>query len=217
MAYVYRHIRLDKNEPFYIGIGNDENYSRANSIKNRNRYWNSIYNKTRIEIDILISNLTWDIACEKEKEFISIYGRKDLGTGTLVNLTLGGEGKIGAIISKETREKLSIAGKGRKRPKEVIEKIRLKNIGKKRSKETIKKLSESHKGIRIFGHKQSEETKKKISDFHKNRKRNPMSIETKLKIGAANKLKNHYLISEETKKKLSESMKKYWENKKMGI
>jgi hypothetical protein len=21
MAYVYRHIRLDKNEPFYIGIG----------------------------------------------------------------------------------------------------------------------------------------------------------------------------------------------------
>ena len=217
MAYVYRHIRLDKNEPFYIGIGNDENYSRANSIKNRNRYWNSIYNKTRIEIDILISNLTWDIACEKEKEFISIYGRKDLGTGTLVNLTLGGEGKIGAIISKETREKLSIAGKGRKRPKEVIEKIRLKNIGKKRSKETIKKLSESHKGIRIFGHKQSEETKKKISDFHKNRKRNPMSIETKLKIGAANKLKNHYLISEESKKKLSESMKKYWENKKMGI
>lgn len=24
MAYVYRHIRLDKNEPFYIGIGKDE-------------------------------------------------------------------------------------------------------------------------------------------------------------------------------------------------
>ena len=21
MAYVYRHIRLDKNEPFYIGVG----------------------------------------------------------------------------------------------------------------------------------------------------------------------------------------------------
>jgi len=24
MAYLYRHIRLDNNEPFYIGIGNDQ-------------------------------------------------------------------------------------------------------------------------------------------------------------------------------------------------
>lgn len=24
MAVVYRHIRLDKNEPFYIGIGNEK-------------------------------------------------------------------------------------------------------------------------------------------------------------------------------------------------
>ena len=31
MAYLYRHIRLDKNEPFYIGIGSNElnNYKRA--------------------------------------------------------------------------------------------------------------------------------------------------------------------------------------------
>lgn len=27
MAIVYRHIRLDKNEPFYIGIGKDEKKS----------------------------------------------------------------------------------------------------------------------------------------------------------------------------------------------
>ena len=31
MAYVYRHIRLDKNEPFYIGIGSDKTYKRANA------------------------------------------------------------------------------------------------------------------------------------------------------------------------------------------
>jgi len=29
MCYVYRHIRLDKNEPFYIGIGSDFNYQRS--------------------------------------------------------------------------------------------------------------------------------------------------------------------------------------------
>ena len=37
MAYVYMHIREDKNEPFYIGIGNDDNgYKRAYSKRNRN-------------------------------------------------------------------------------------------------------------------------------------------------------------------------------------
>ena len=29
MAYLYRHIRLDTNEIFYIGIGSDINYKRA--------------------------------------------------------------------------------------------------------------------------------------------------------------------------------------------
>lgn len=42
MAYVYRHIRLDKNEPFYIGIGSNETYKRANTIKDRNKIWYDI-------------------------------------------------------------------------------------------------------------------------------------------------------------------------------
>ncbi len=29
MAYVYKHIRLDTNEIFYIGIGNNNDYGRA--------------------------------------------------------------------------------------------------------------------------------------------------------------------------------------------
>ena len=41
MAYVYRHIRLDTNQPFYIGIGSDKNYFRANqkTSSKRNSYW----------------------------------------------------------------------------------------------------------------------------------------------------------------------------------
>jgi hypothetical protein len=34
-AYVYRHIRLDKNQPFYIGIGRTENYARAFNKKDK--------------------------------------------------------------------------------------------------------------------------------------------------------------------------------------
>ena len=51
MAILYRHIRLDKNEPFYIGIGKDE--VRAFSNKSRNRYWRFIVGITDYEVDIL--------------------------------------------------------------------------------------------------------------------------------------------------------------------
>ena len=43
--YLYRHIRLDKNEPFYIGVGtkcdNIDNLShkRSKTTQNRNKFW----------------------------------------------------------------------------------------------------------------------------------------------------------------------------------
>ena len=51
---VYRHIRLDKNEVFYIGIGNDSNYKRSKIKANRSVYWKNIVNKTFYEIEILL-------------------------------------------------------------------------------------------------------------------------------------------------------------------
>lgn len=214
MAYLYRHIRLDKNEPFYIGIGSDNAYKRANDKKNRNKIWNDIAAKTDYEVDILFDNISWEDACKKEIEFISLYGRKSNKSGILANLTIGGEGKVGCIISDKTRKKLSLAGKGRKMSFETIEKIKLKNIGKKRSEETKKKLSESHKGIKVFGRINSKETRQKISIANKDKKRKPLSEETKRKIGLANKIKKHLPISDETKKKLSEALRLYWVNKK---
>ena len=102
MAYVYRHIRLDKYEPFYKGIGNDKNgYKRAFSKKGRSKFWNYLYKKCEIKIEILVSDISWKKACEKEKYFINLYGRRDLKNGTLVNLTEGGEGVLGYRHSKE--------------------------------------------------------------------------------------------------------------------
>jgi predicted GIY-YIG superfamily endonuclease len=100
---LYRHIRLDKNEPFYIGIGTlDRPYSKHQ----RNRYWNYIVKKTDYNVEILLDGLTWEVACEKEKEFIKLYGRKDLGYGSLVNLTDGGDGTINHRHTQETKEKM---------------------------------------------------------------------------------------------------------------
>ena len=106
MAYFYRHIRLDKNEPFYIGIGSDAKYKRANSINPRTKHWKNIISKTEYRVDIVMDNLSWDEACEKEKEFIAIYKRNCDG-GILCNLTIGGEGAFGRILSEETKSKIS--------------------------------------------------------------------------------------------------------------
>jgi alpha-galactosidase/6-phospho-beta-glucosidase family protein len=57
-------------------------------------------------VDIVIDNLSWDEACEKEKEFIAIYKRNCDG-GILCNLTIGGEGAFGRILSEETKSKIS--------------------------------------------------------------------------------------------------------------
>jgi len=147
MAYLYRHIRLDKNQPFYIGIGNDEDYKRSKIKANRSNFWKRIISKTEYRVEILLDNLTWDEACYKESEFIFLYGRKDLGTGTLVNMTNGGEGTLGIKRSEEYILKLSERQKGEK----------AYMFGKKHSEETIRKMSETKKGKLP-----SQETKEKL-------------------------------------------------------
>lgn len=86
---VYRHIRLDKNEPFYIGIGNDED--RAYRKDGRNPLWSNIVQKTEYKVQILFEGLTREEACEKEIELISLYGRINKGDGILANITSGGD------------------------------------------------------------------------------------------------------------------------------
>lgn len=65
MAEIYRHIRLDTNEVFYIGIGKDK--ERAFSNKKRNRHWIGIVNSVGYSVEILKSDLSWEDACELEK------------------------------------------------------------------------------------------------------------------------------------------------------
>tara|TARA_R110000796_G_C14301929_1_gene405371 strand:- start:53 stop:589 length:537 start_codon:yes stop_codon:yes gene_type:complete len=111
---VYRHIRLDKNKPFYIGIARDPN--RPNNKKDRSAFWKNIINKTEYIVEILFDNLTKDKAIKKEIEFIKLYGRVDLKTGTLCNLTMGGEGtgELNPDLELARREKIKNALTGGK-------------------------------------------------------------------------------------------------------
>lgn len=105
--YLYKHIRLDKNEVFYVGIGSSTSkskYGRAYKKTDRNKFWHNIVNKTDYKVEIVLESDNYEFIKEKEIEFIDLYGRKDLGKGTLCNLTDGGEGTIGMIVSQEFRD-----------------------------------------------------------------------------------------------------------------
>ena len=164
MAYLYRHIRLDKNVPFYIGIGSDRNYNRAYRFTKRNNYWNRIYEKTEIQVEIVLDNLEWNEACKKEMEFIKLYGKYPVGT--LCNMTDGGDGILGlkrnAVFCKRNSEI---------------------HRGKKYDLSTRLKMSRSHSGkILTLEHRNN------ISKATKGRK---LSDEHKIKIGQKNKSINH--------------------------
>jgi hypothetical protein len=179
MAVVYRHIRLDKNEPFYIGIGEKEN--RAYKKHGRSSYWNRIVDKYGYRVEILFDDLTWEEAQEKEIEFISLYGRRDLNTGILVNLTDGGENppkmfghkfNLGRKVSEQTRKKRSESLKGR-----------TFSVETRKLKSDIAK-SKGQRPILPVGFKHSEESKKLMSE---NSKGKIISDEQRIKISEANK------------------------------
>lgn len=230
MAYVYRHIRLDKNEPFYIGIGKEDDgvykraYEKACSRK-KSHIWKLITNKTDHEVDIMFYNITWGQACLKEKEFIILYGRIDKGNGILANMTDGGDGSKGHIVSQEIKNRHSERMKGKryslgfKQSKETISKrveslknrkwtpeqrakmipiLALLNKGREKSSETIEKMR-----IASTGKKHTQESKNKMSIAQTGKKRSAETIEKMRLISLGNKNMLGQKMSEETKRKIS--------------
>lgn len=174
LGYIYRHIRLDKNEVFYIGKGTNTNgqYYRSKEKSSRNPHWHNIVNKTEYDIEIMLDELTEDEANKKEVELILLYGRLDLGTGTLVNMTDGGDGVSGS--SEETRKKQSESAKGRKclnphnKDPEKIRKMAEKHRGMKRSEESRKRMSDAKQGMIAKNRKLSNDDVRKIREDYKN-------------------------------------------------
>lgn len=150
--YLYRHIRLDKNEPFYIGVGKKgeqdlqyNTYTRANdrTRKGRNNIWHRIVAKTNYEVEILLESNDYDFLLIKEIEFIKLYGRIIYKSGTLANIHSGGKGSIGFRHSEESKRKMSESKKGRGMSLETKEKSKITRMkrGRKPSVETKLRIS----------------------------------------------------------------------------
>ena len=151
--YTYAYLREDKT-PYYIGKGT------GNRIYSTNRIIKPPKDKSRIIY--LKQNLTETEAFRHEIYMISVFGRKDLGTGILYNMTNGGDGSSGWVPSEEYRKKMSEAKKGKTHSEDSKKKMSVAQKGKTLSEEHRRKMSEANKDKTL-----SEEHRRKISEAHK--------------------------------------------------
>jgi hypothetical protein len=161
--YVYIYLRSTPSEkypegsPYYVGKG--KKY-RAWSITGRYTH----RPKEDKYIKIVESGMFEDDAFQLEMSLIRQYGRIDLGTGILRNLTDGGEGN--SHRSEEQIRRMSEAQKARWADEELrpnlLRHVKTMNKGRKHTEETKKKWSEQKKGIKT-GRVMSDEEKEHLS------------------------------------------------------
>lgn len=159
-SYVYIHVRMDNFEPFYVGIGKTVNFKRAKEKSRRSTFWKNIISKTDYLIRIIKTNISWEEACELEELLISLYGRRDLGTGILVNMTNGGDGNIGQSLEQiKRRVSNSVFKKGKESA----------TWGRKHTEEEKIKMRGKRPSITGKNHPQYGKKRPEISEMMKNR------------------------------------------------
>ena len=178
--YVYELWNPLTNKPFYVGKSyNRTGYSRYSShISESNYKRNHKTNTIRkiinsgnvVGFTIVFETDNEQLAFNKEIELIKLYGRRNIKTGILTNLTDGGEGASGYKITEHGREKRRLLSKGKNNAM----------YGKTHTVKSKKQISENRiekiKNNIIIPTKHSEEHKQKLRDDNKGGKATAKSI-----------------------------------------
>lgn len=161
------------------------------------------YGKEAFEVYIECICETQEELDKREDEFITKYNSMIYDNG--YNMVRGGKGRAPDFHHKEEhKQKMREFMKGRKLSKDTKQKISDAHKGRKNnwSEETRHRVAEASRK-KATGVKHSEETKRKIGEKSKGRKivKPPLTEEQKKRIGNASRGRK---FSEETKKHLSE-------------
>jgi hypothetical protein len=148
-VYIYRDPSR-KNEPIYVGKGTGRRAYKHLTRKDKHPFTHRLQLMKRegVEPHIEIINaIDEDHAFFMEECCIQVLGRKDLRTGSLLNLNDGGKGGMsGWVASVETRKTWSEARKGKSLSAEARRRMSDAQKGKSFSAEHRQRMSDALKG-----------------------------------------------------------------------
>jgi len=188
--YTYLHCRPD-GTPFYVGKGGG--YRRYRIARNHNPHHSNIlakYGKENIKVYVFYCDSEQQ-AFSDEIHQISQLNREGFN---LCNMTTGGDGATGKIMSESAKRKIGLASKGNKyalgfkHTTESKQKMSMSQTGRVQTEETKQKISKAKKGHKkgMTGKKLTEEQKAKIATKATGRIH---TLESLLKMSAAKKNK----------------------------
>ena len=130
--YTYLWLRED-GTPYYVGKGSGKrsHVSEGHGVHRPKESASILVQEFPFEADAFVA----------EKFLIDYYGRLDLGTGCLRNLTAGGEGASGVIVSAKTRERMGASRRGKHFGAIALKNMSVAHLGKTHSPETCRKIS----------------------------------------------------------------------------
>lgn len=196
--YVYAYIDPRNDTPFYIGKGHgnrDRDHLYSSNLQRHQFFYNKLRKlfKEGVQPNIhrVCEYLSEEDAFYWETFFISALGRRNLGTGCLCNLTDGGEGFSGYVVTDKRRQQAANAAR------------RTKNhTGYKHSQETRKVISKKLCDVRT-GWRLSEKTKQKIGNAHRGRVHTD-AAKSRMSEGQQKRFATQR-VSEETRQKMSDT------------